>query len=244
VAGCLAIQTCTEDNTYLPQDYVEDLRTLTGVRYKRFFLGLWVGAEGLVFDTFDADIHEQIRSNVLWSETIVAVDDGYSNPFAAGLLHADGDGRVHMESLIYQNKLVNATKVQLVKEMCGEKPILDEENKPTGQFETRWPSAVVVDPSAAELKQEFRNAGFHVIDADNSVIDGISRVQQRLEVQGDGKPRYTQDPICIEASREFGTYEFREGKDIPVKENDHAMDMIRYGISYFDQPRGGNVFFV
>ena len=33
------------------------LRSMTGVRYKRGYLGLWVGAEGVFFDSFDPDIH-------------------------------------------------------------------------------------------------------------------------------------------------------------------------------------------
>lgn len=43
--------------TDLGERTIKILRSMTGIRYQRGYLGLWVGAEGLFFDTFDPDIH-------------------------------------------------------------------------------------------------------------------------------------------------------------------------------------------
>jgi PBSX family phage terminase large subunit len=47
------IQFLLTDNTFLSDGYVKSvIKEMTGVYYQRFILGLWVRAEGLVFETF------------------------------------------------------------------------------------------------------------------------------------------------------------------------------------------------
>jgi phage terminase large subunit len=53
-------------------------------------------------------------------------------------------------------------------------------------------------------------------------------VQDLLKIQGDGKPRLTVDPSCVNVINEFESYTWKPEKDEPVKENDHAMDAVRY----------------
>jgi phage terminase large subunit len=53
-------------------------------------------------------------------------------------------------------------------------------------------------------------------------------------VAGDGLPRLTVDPSCEDLIREFETYEYERDasgtqRDRPKKENDHALDALRYG---------------
>jgi phage terminase large subunit len=55
-------------------------------------------------------------------------------------------------------------------------------------------------------------------------------------VQGDNRPRLTVDPSCVETINEFESYVWKPEKDEPVKENDHAMDALRYGINAIDIP--------
>lgn len=94
---------------------------------------------------------------------------------------------------------------------------------------------IFLDPSAKGLAEEVKRAtrngmDYQVIlrDAENDVALGISRVQKAL----------TFDILIISpkqenAIREFGTYEYDKksidkGKEVPVKEDDHCMDAIRY----------------
>lgn len=94
---------------------------------------------------------------------------------------------------------------------------------------------IFLDPSAKGLAEEVKRAtrngmDYQVIlrDAENDVALGISRVQKAL----------TFDILIISpkqenAIQEFGTYEYDKksidkGKEVPVKEDDHCMDAIRY----------------
>ena len=71
-------------------------------------------------------------------------------------------------------------------------------------------------------------AAWKVSGARNQVLDGIRQVSVALK---EGRIRICS--TCRDAIREFGLYRWAEGKpgDVPVKENDHAMDDIRYFVS-------------
>lgn len=215
------IRTRSHDNFFLPKDYLDYLDTTTGLWRKRFVEGLWVGSDGLVYDRWDRQVHVMERTGP-WSRVVVGVDDGYTNPFAALRVCMDGDGRVHIEREVYERGLLMHQKVAAVKRL-GE-----------------GAESVVADPSAADLIAEIRNAGIGVVGANNEVFDGIVKVQGRLEVQGDGRPRLTVDPSCHNFIREIETYEWKSNrksgtmKDEPLKENDHTQDACRYAVMYLD----------
>jgi len=214
------------DNPSVTQEYLDGLSRLTGHRRSRLFEGKWVGAEGVVYDTFDLAVHVKAREGP-WARTIIGVDDGYTNPFAALLVRIDGDGRMHVEREVYKPGLLVSDRV-----------------KALGGFGRH---TALVDPSAATLMAEARSAGCEVLPAINEVEQGIHRVMQRLAVAGDGLPRLTIDPSCVNVIREMQSYRWKGNKhamddggkykDEPVKENDHALDALRYAVAYVD--RGG-----
>ena len=90
------------------------------------------------------------------------------------------------------------------------------------------PYTIAVDAAAAGLIADLQDAGLPAEGAKGRVLDGITQVQKRLRVMGDGKPRLTVDPGCIETINEFESYAWKPEKDEPQKENDHAMDALRY----------------
>jgi hypothetical protein len=67
-----------------------------------------------------------------------------------------------------------------------------------------------------------------VVRADNDVISGIRKVSTALK---QGKLRFHES--CTDILREFALYCWNEktGADAPVKENDHAMDDMRYFVA-------------
>ena len=73
---------------------------------------------------------------------------------------------------------------------------------------------------------------------EQQIMEGIARVQNRLKVQADGRPRYTVDPSCVEHINEFESYVWRPEKDVPVKENDHSLDAVRYLVDCLNEPDG------
>ena len=211
------------DWTQEGRDYVQGtLANLTGVRRARLYEGKWVGSEGIVYDRWDRSVH-CVASEVPLSRRVIGVDEGYTNPFALVVGCVDGDGRLHITREHYARQLDIDDKVQAVIAMGG-----------------REAEAVIVDPSAADLIARFRSVGIPALPANNEVFDGIMRVQARLTVAGDGKPRLTVDPGCANLINEFESYEWKENKaagltkDEPKKENDHALDALRYVVSYLD----------
>ena len=91
-------------------------------------------------------------------------------------------------------------------------------------FTAGLPLAVVlIDPSAASFLTAMDRAGFPVEKADNRVSDGI-RVTADLLKSGELVICRT----CGDCIREMGLYVWDEGRDAPKKENDHAMDDMRY----------------
>ena len=87
---------------------------------------------------------------------------------------------------------------------------------------------VIVDPSAEAFKLELRNRGFRLMDADNEVLEGIRFVSIMMHTR-----RIKVEKRCINIRREIDSYVWDEkaaqrGEERPVKENDHAMDALRY----------------
>ena len=191
---------------------MEALDRLTGVRRARLLEGKWVSAEGVVYDNFDAFIHVMERKRdefVLWALTI---DEGYTNPAVILLVGFDSDGRAHVAGEWYERGKLQEEVVRVAAAWCAERAVY----------------MVAVDASAAGLIADLRNCGLPAEPRKGRVLDGIGMVQNMLAVQGDGRPRLTIDPGCRNLINEFESYVWKEGKDEPVKEFDHALDALRY----------------
>ena len=96
------------------------------------------------------------------------------------------------------------------------------------------PTCVIVDPSAASFIETIERHGrYTVVRADNNVIDGIRKTSQALR-DGD----IVICDTCKDAIREFSLYRWDENKpmDAVIKRDDHAMDDIRYFVSYIKAP--------
>ena len=142
------------------------------------------------------------------------MDYGTLNPFSAGLWSVTGSKAVRIQEYYYDGR--NKKKQLTDEEYCNE-----IEKLAKGQTITK----VIVDPSAASFITALKRRGFRVQQADNSVLDGIRRTAVYLK-NGNIKIHRS----CTDAIREFGLYRWDEKKtsDTVVKENDHAMDDIRY----------------
>lgn len=182
-----------------------------GVFYQRYILGLWVLAEGLVYNFLDEYITDNQPRG---AEYYISVDYGTLNPFSAGLWSVTGSKAVRIQEYYYDGR--NKKKQLTDEEYCNE-----IEKLAKGQTITK----VIVDPSAASFITALKRRGFRVQQADNSVLDGIRRTAVYLK-NGNIKIHRS----CTDAIREFGLYRWDEKKtsDTVVKENDHAMDDIRY----------------
>lgn len=220
------------------------LDKLTGVRKERLRYGRWVQAEGVVYEEWDRAIHLIDRFDIPqdWPRTWV-IDFGYTNPFVWGAWAQDPDGRLYLYRQIYMTQcLVEDHAKQILQVTQGEpKPV-----------------KVICDHDAEDRATLDRHlALMHwmmTTPAYKSVSDGIQAVQSRLRPAGDGRPRVyilrdslvktdeglreARKPVCTED--EFEVYSWPKAadgkpiKEVPVKDNDHGMDMLRYRIADAD----------
>lgn len=204
-----------DDNPFLPESFKENLKKeYEGtVYYDRYILGLWVRAEGLVYPMFGDDcITQEIPDT---GDYYISIDYGTLNPFSAGLWCVGKRSAVRIAEIYYSGRETRAQKTDeeycdMVERLAGEKTI----------------RAVVVDPSAASFSEALRRRGrFKVRHADNDVMNGIRTVSDFLR---NGKIKIHES--CENTIREFGLYRWDEKSEVDrvVKENDHAMDEIRY----------------
>lgn len=181
------------------------------VWYDRDILGLRKTAEGLIYDFGEENITDEIPKN---GEYFVSVDYGTLNPFSAGLWCVLGDKAIRTKEFYYNGREKGTQKT--------DEEYADEIDELTKGLKIK---RIIVDPSAASFKATLRKRGYSVQDANNDVIDGIRNVSTSLK-GGNIKIHRS----CVDCIAEFGLYRWDEKstKDTVVKENDHAMDEVRY----------------
>lgn len=212
-----------DDNPFLSRSFRENLKKeYRGLWYKRFILGLWVMAEGAVYDTFDENEHTIPLPPAVANEYVVGVDYGTSNPTCFGLFGINRSVRpwIWLEREYYYDS------------QKGQRQKDDAEY--AADFE-HWlnnivPSRIFIDPSAASFKLALqkRKKGYVILDADNEVLDGI-RCQSRMLNSGE----YKICKRCEQTTTDYGAYLWdknaqKRGEDKPMKQNDHTKDMERY----------------
>ena len=207
--GLLHLHFTMEDNPGLDPGIRRRYETLyQGVFYRRFILGQWCVAEGLVYD-FDPARH--VAAAPAGGRWFISVDYGTRNPFSAGLWCVAG-GKAYRVREFYHDGRLKAVMTdeqyhQALVELAGDAPV----------------ELVVIDPSASSLIATIRSHGkFRVRKAKNDVLPGIRLVQQYLQT---GTLQFNEG--CKDTIREFSLYRWEEG-DRPRKEFDHAMDDVRY----------------
>lgn len=205
------------DNPGLSQKTLERYQTMfSGVFHERYILGRWVVADGLVYPNFgDGCIVDDVPPR---GRYYISIDYGTQNPFSAGLwCYADGVA-TRIREYYYSGR---DTAVQRTDE-----DYCDAVDALAGDLPIEY---VVVDPSAASFIAALRRRGRYTVrKAKNEVLDGIRLTAAYLQ---NGKIKIHRS--CADCIREFKIYRWdteasMRGKDTVVKENDHAMDDVRY----------------
>ena len=226
--------------TELGDTYVNvTLAGLTGTRRKRFLLGEWATAEGVVYESFEADVHVRDMDTTGWRRAM-GVDVGTKNPTCILTVYQRGDDdRVHVGNEFYKAGMSSRTIL---------KAIMDEADRVKPEF-------IAIDPSAVAYIIDLQTAGYPAYPANNDVLVGIQRVKTVIEavsempddwdeaLDGKFKPEslFSVSPMCQNLIEEFGMYAFAANHKIetdkPVKEFDHSMDALRYVCSRLIIPK-------
>lgn len=200
-------------------------RMFTGVFYNRNILGLWVMAEGVIYDMFDEVLHVLKKIPDKYSEHQVVIDYGTKNPTSfilQGINYNEKGQRVY-----YNNKEYYYDGRKEGRQKTDEQ-YYDDLVEFIGN---RIVPTLIIDPSAASFIAVIEQKGrFRVIPANNDVLDGIRSVASCIS-----SGRLFVHESCVNLKREFTSYVWDEkasqrGEDKPIKDNDHALDAVRYGV--------------
>lgn len=209
-----------QDNPILSPEQIADAERLyTGVFYNRYIKGLWCVAEGLIYPMFDKAVHVTHHPELQpGGDYYISCDYGTLNPTSAGLWYLQPDGHaIRLREYYYDGRKTKPPRTDEEHYVALEQLAGDVADKVR---------AVIVDPSAASFIECIRRHGlFRVWQADNSVLNGIRDTSSLLQMQ------YLHIcDNCTDIIREFSLYRWDESaaEDRPIKENDHAMDDMRY----------------
>jgi len=213
-----------EDNLNLDPRYIQSLkREYTGFWYKRYIDGLWVLAEGVIYDMFDPDVHvvsELPAMKRYW----VGIDYGTTNPTVFLLVGLGVDNRLYViDEWRWDSRLRGRQKTdsEYSKHLRGWLTELDV-----------VVNHIFYDPSAASFGvQLWRDKVLGLTKADNSVEDGIRRISSLLSTE-----RLYVHKRCEGLIQEMQAYTWdkkaaEKGEDKPIKDNDHGPDALRYVIN-------------
>ena len=208
-----------DDNPFLPKVVKDSLkREYAGtVYYDRYILGKWVLAEGRVYPFFNESEHCFDKLPEKYYEWYVSVDYGTQNPCVMLLWAVDRYNQIaYLTSEYYydgreaKRQKTDSDYYEDLFEFCKGKQI----------------ESIIIDPSAASFKAEIRKNGyFSCRNANNDVLDGIRYTASCIK---SGAILVHKD--CEKAIDEFKSYSWdsKSVSDKVIKENDHAMDAIRY----------------
>lgn len=214
-----------QDNPYLDEDYKERIKnSLSGLFYKRNYLGLWVLAEGAIFDFFDEKIHvvdKPPRAAEYW---VASIDYGTVNAFACLLVgvstgkYTQTGKKLWAEKEYYWNS----------REKGRQKTNSEYADDVQAFLEPYGVRSIYIDPSAAAFKAELRKRGMHTVDANNDVLNGIQIMSDEL-----AKGSFVICSECKNLIREIQGYVWdhrkaEQGYDEPLKVDDHCTDSCRY----------------
>lgn len=237
-----------DDNGELTESgkaYLSILDALTGPRYQRLRKGLWVAAEGIIYEEWDAAVHlvDQYEIPSTWPR-YWSVDFGFVHPFVLQCWAEDPDGRLTLyREIFHTGRTVDQHAAKILSYVTDRR----------GQWTEPKPTAVICDHDAEGRATLSKSLGLGTVAARKAVLEGIQGVQRRLRPAGDGRPRLfimrnctvERDISLIEAKKpasteeEFSGYVWDrgqgKGKEAPVKEFDDGMDTCRYVVAHRDK---------
>ncbi len=226
--------------------YMEKLDALTGVRKLRLRGGIWAAAEGLVYDEFDpaVNLHKRIGEPPQTWRRFWSIDFGYTNPFVWQAWAIDPDDRMYLYKEIYQTRTLVEDHAKAILASFG------------GRQRESAPEAIICDHDAEGRATLERYLGRSTVAAKKDVSVGIQAVQTRMRVRGDGRPGLyicrdalqKRDESLADSRRPMSTQDEIVGyvwdrtgnhapKEVPVKDNDHGMDAMRYAVAHVDLGR-------
>lgn len=212
-----------EDNLALPPEYVENIKNAySGLWYKRMILGLWVLADGVIYDGFSEEtmvVDELPRILKYW----IGCDYGTSNPTVFILAGLGEDGRLYIIDEYYHSG-TETGRQKSPKQYSADIRAFIEKHGIVNLYEN-----IFIDPSAEGFIVTLWQDGVkRIAQADNTVLRGIELVSNII-----GLDKFRVHRRCKNVLKEMAAYSWdpkaqERGEDKPLKTSDHTLDSIRY----------------
>lgn len=228
--------------------YLAKLQRLSGVRYSRLFKGLWVAAEGVVYDKWDFTVHmisllELPEGCEEW-EHYWSIDWGYIHPACWQDWIEDPDtGQLYLVRQIYSTKMI-------VEDFAKEIMAIVQDSY--------VPRAIICDHDSGDRATFEKHTGLLTLPAYKDIQPGIKAVQARLRrdwpggkpglyivrdclvkkddaLEEEGLPTCTEDEMEGYVWDKNITRVSNSKKDeLPMDKDNHGMDAMRYMIAFMD----------
>lgn len=222
-----ALHFSLNDNPYIDESYKLRIKnSLSGLFYKRNYLGLWCLAEGAIFDFFDPKIHVVDRPPRAAEYWIAAIDYGQIHPFVCLLIGVstgkyDGTGKCMWveKEYFWDSKARGRQKTN--SEFADD---IQEFLEPYAL------KGIYMDPSAEAFHLELRKRGMHIVHARNDVMEGLRHTCSEM-----AKGNLFICSECKNTIRQIEGYVWdskaaQRGVEQPVKIEDDAVDALRYSV--------------
>lgn len=217
------------DNPHLPIDVLEKAKhQMTNEQYAQEYEAEFKMREGLVFQIFNRSNHTYSPHNTTlpaFTETFLGIDFGFTNPSSVLKIQKDRDRNYWITEEIYKKNTTNTELIELTKSLDPQ------------------PQYVYADPAEPDRIQEFKQAGYYcreVKKGKGSIIKGIERLQELLKTN-----RIKISQSCINLIEELESYAYPDRKDahndseLPIDEDNHAIDALRYALMTHDPSSHG-----
>lgn len=213
----------TYDNPHLPSEEIDKAKQELGEdRFAQEYLADFRKTQGLVYKDFDRDRHvfSELPSNIQVVDVLAGLDWGWTNPASSHRILKDNDRNYWIVEEFYKTGKTTGEIVEHVK--------------------TYGANKVYPDPAEPDRNEEARRAGLNVRDVSKDIEAGVASMQDVIK-----QNRLHVHVSCVHWIQEIETYSYPDKKpdnnknEVPIKENDHAMDETRYVI-YMQEGKGTN----
>lgn len=218
-----------KDNPHNPPEYLDTLNQLTGIRFDRLVKGLWVQAEGAIFDNFSLELNVtddaeyDPRLDVYWG-----VDDGYA--YGGGPGTAGYHPRVVLLGQLTPQGGMNIFCEYVKTGVASYQETIAE----VLELPYKRPQSAYIDSSAAMFAGALWEADIYTIPSTHLVAEGIKNLR-RLICDGKGVRLFKIHSRCVNLIRELQSYRYDDksalasvGEPKPLKLDDHCIDSGRY----------------
>lgn len=198
------------DNPFIPKSEIDrEKLSKPEDTFAQEYMADFRKTQGLVYKDFDREKHIFTDTSINAIDRLVGIDWGYTNPSAVYLILKDNDSDYWITQEYYKTGKTTSEIIEYASALRGNK---------------YYP-----DPAEPDRIEEMRRSGLNVREVSKDIEAGISTVQELLKTN-----RLHIHSSCVNLISEFETYRYPDKKpdmnekETPVKENDHALDSIRY----------------